>query len=295
MKKRVGQKGLTLTELLVVLAIVGILGLITVPSFVRFYFDSTDRVKLTSRELMQILQVARMYAMTYRVNTAVVYSTEVVPVETNVVMPNGEPGVGTKSTFMAIKSAGLMYEISTKNNEYFYGIKRRLGIPDNINWDSFYVPVEPTRVEWGTSQEFPSAVVMCFYREENFSGGWIPMVYGINEINPYESIGLSSIYVPLMYLEGKPHAEEKYLDLLERNELDNYTKWYAHVFSPSGKLLTGGPVKERYTFALVDVSRREPLLVRRDDGSYVEDLQLIEHKKNILELYRSTGVVKVVR
>lgn len=300
MRRKSRNKGLTLTELLVVLAIVGLLGLITVPSFVRFYLDSTDRVKLTSRELLQILQTARMYAMTYRVNTAVIYSVDVLPVETNVLMPNGEPGVVTKGAFRAIKTAAVMYEISRKNNEYFDGIKRRLGIPDVVPWDSFYVPVGSTRLDLGSSREFPQGVVMCGYGEMNLDGNSIPTIFGINEGDAFSMMGLSMVYVPLLYLEGRPHAEEKYVDLLDRGELNDYTLWYAHIFSPSGKLLQSDAVKERYTFAVVDVTNREPLLVRKRTGvegepSYFEDIRLVEYKKSMIELYRSSGMAKIIR
>ncbi|MCX8064120.1 MAG: prepilin-type N-terminal cleavage/methylation domain-containing protein [Candidatus Hydrogenedentes bacterium] len=294
MQRRSRNKGLTLTELLVVLAIVGLLGLITVPSFVRFYLDSTDRVRLSAKDLMQIIQTARMYAITYRVNTAVVYSLETSSVETNVVSPTGVLDLGIKSNFNAIKTAAVMYEISSKNNELFYGIKKRLGIPESIQWESFFVPVEPTRLEIGSSHEFHSGIMMCRYEEVDFSGKLVPMLYGVSEVNSSNIMGLSLIRVPLLYLEGKTHAEEKYEDLISRDELDNYTLWYAHVFAPSGRLLVNGPVRERYTFALVDVSYKEPLLVQMN-GSYGEDPHLVSHKKVIFELYRSTGVVKVLR
>lgn len=294
MKGSSRNSGLTLTELLVVLAIVGLLGLIAVPSFVRFYLDSTERVRLSARDLMQIIQTARMYAVTYRVNTAVVYSVDTIPIETNIISPTGEPDLGTKSNFMAIKTASIMYEISSRNNEYFYGIKKRLGIPESIQWESFYVPVETTRLEVGSSHELRPGVVMCKYEEVDFGGKLVPMIYGVNEGNSGITMGLSQIRVPLMYLEGKSHAEEKYEDLVSRNELDNYTLWYAHVFAPNGRLLVYGPVRERYTFALVDVSSREPLMTQVG-GNFVEDTRLVSHRKVTLELYRPTGVVRIVK
>jgi len=68
-----GRKGFSLIELLVVLAIISILGAISVP-IVRSF--SRDDMRNGARTVYTMLRAARMYAMSYNVETAVVYELD---------------------------------------------------------------------------------------------------------------------------------------------------------------------------------------------------------------------------
>jgi len=68
---RVG--GFTLVELLVVIAILALMASVAVPTFARMGFFSRNEMQSTARELYALLRAAKIYAATYRVDTAVVY------------------------------------------------------------------------------------------------------------------------------------------------------------------------------------------------------------------------------
>lgn len=67
------RAGLTMAELLVVVAIIGLMAGIAVPTFVRMGYFSQDDSKQTARRLYSMLRAAREFAATHRVNTAVAY------------------------------------------------------------------------------------------------------------------------------------------------------------------------------------------------------------------------------
>jgi hypothetical protein len=65
--------GVTITELLVVLALLGLMAAIAVPTFVKGGFFSKNEPQLAVMELYKFMNSARIYSSTYRVNTAVAY------------------------------------------------------------------------------------------------------------------------------------------------------------------------------------------------------------------------------
>jgi len=65
--------GFTMTELLVVMSIIVILVAAAIPTFARLGVFSRGDMQNTARELYNLLTAARVYASTYRVNTAVAY------------------------------------------------------------------------------------------------------------------------------------------------------------------------------------------------------------------------------
>ncbi len=285
------KQGYTLTELLVVIGIVGMLTLISIPSIFRFYKDATDPVKRTARELAQIMQVAKIYAMTYRVNTAVVYSDVFVPVpmtnvETNQGVITGERHI------RALVSAAVMYEISKKNNEGFNDIRDRLGFPDS--WDSIYVPIE-AKSEYGINRRFEDGVILCNveFRENvlvpNSLTLEIPLLRSVDEGNSTATLGLTKVNVPFLDLEQTAQAPMAYLSTGAKSS------WYAHIFGPDGKLLptSNTIVKERYVLALVDTTNSEPMILPANiQGQIPADSVWVTHKMSLLSLFRVTGRIK---
>lgn len=65
--------GLTLIEMLVVVAIIVIMTAIAVPTFVRTGFTLTGRVNLAAQEYYTLLKAAQVYATSNNIETAVVY------------------------------------------------------------------------------------------------------------------------------------------------------------------------------------------------------------------------------
>ncbi len=286
------KQGYTLTELLVVIGIVGMLTLISIPSIFRFYRDATDPVKRTARDLAQIMQVARIYASTYRVNTAVVYSDVFVPVPvTNV---ETSQGIITGDRHIhALVSASVMYEISRKNNEGFDDIRDRLGFPDS--WDSIYVPIE-SKSEYGLNKRFESGVILCNveFRDNivvpNSLTITVPLLRSIDEGNSTSLLGLTKVNVPFLDLEYTVQASLAYSD-----GSGNKYSWYAHIFKPDGKLVPSSNVfvKERYTLALVDATSSEPVVLPANiQGQVPANAIWVTHNMSLLSLFRVTGRIR---
>lgn len=66
-------RGFTMVELLVVLAVVAILASLAIPTLARLGPGARDEISNTSQTVFSLLKAARIYAATYRVETAVVY------------------------------------------------------------------------------------------------------------------------------------------------------------------------------------------------------------------------------
>lgn len=64
---------MTLVELLIVLAIVAMMAAVAIPTFSRLGFLSGNQVQNCAREMYAVLRATKIYAATYRVNTALAY------------------------------------------------------------------------------------------------------------------------------------------------------------------------------------------------------------------------------
>lgn len=70
---RRGRAGLTLVELLVVLAMIGVLSAVLIPLAVRGGWSSGSKTAFAARDVFTLLKAARVYASTHNVETALVY------------------------------------------------------------------------------------------------------------------------------------------------------------------------------------------------------------------------------
>ncbi|MBL7645330.1 MAG: prepilin-type N-terminal cleavage/methylation domain-containing protein [Candidatus Hydrogenedentes bacterium] len=73
---RESRAGFTLVEVLVVLAIVALVSAIAIPGLAKMGAFSRDEFKRATQEVNSVLRAAQLYATTYNVNTAVVYSMD---------------------------------------------------------------------------------------------------------------------------------------------------------------------------------------------------------------------------
>jgi prepilin-type N-terminal cleavage/methylation domain-containing protein len=120
------RQGLTLTELIVVMAIIAVLAAVAVPSFVRLGFGARDEVNRSASELYSMLRAAKLYAVTYRVNTAVVYNLD--NYQSAATNPANTPGLAAAITdtvtgglARTITGAAIMYQLRDSRQNYLDG------------------------------------------------------------------------------------------------------------------------------------------------------------------------------
>ncbi len=75
--RRHNAHGVSLVELLIVLAMIGILGALSVPTLLRLGLFGGNKAEQAARDLFSALKAARIYANTYNVETAVAYNASV--------------------------------------------------------------------------------------------------------------------------------------------------------------------------------------------------------------------------
>ncbi|HNR35770.1 MAG TPA: prepilin-type N-terminal cleavage/methylation domain-containing protein, partial [Candidatus Hydrogenedentes bacterium] len=112
------RPGMTMIELIVVLAILALMSAIAIPTFARLGYFSRNDLQATARELHSMLKAAKIYAATYRVNTAVAYSL---------------------ATLDSIDAAGLVYKLPAPIVDHAYNESDGTRLSGDV-----YVPINTT-------------------------------------------------------------------------------------------------------------------------------------------------------
>lgn len=76
--QRIGTAGVTLVEMLVVLAVIGVLSAVLVPLAIRGGWGTGSETAFAARDVFTLLKAARVYASTHNVETALVYGGNMV-------------------------------------------------------------------------------------------------------------------------------------------------------------------------------------------------------------------------
>lgn len=256
-----GERGFTLVEMLTVLAIGAVLAAFAIPALANLGLFARDELKGSARDMLALLQAARIYASTYSVNTAVVYSLDnYEALEDNVAnaagLPNPVLDSITGQTLRVAVGAAILYELPSKSAPYKggyvpvpgeEGIFRRLqggmvipleysprlaaDIPDT---DAIYYENNTPRVNRGDAS-LPAMKALGITIVPAYPDGYGPLTPpGANDpdapLSNEQPVNLSGTLSP---------------DLNDFNDPQNIEYLPAHVFNPNGQLV-GNFNKERF-------------------------------------------------
>lgn len=280
-----GRTGFSLVELLVVLAIIGILGAISIPIMRSF---SRDDMRNGARTVYTMLRAARMYAMSYNVETAVVY-------ELDDQFLSGSPMMDSlrNDSVRCIRAAQVMYKLPDEAG------LRPLTLPgvniggrdnETVVWEGTFVPAPISageRIEFAEGYSLllevpapeyhPNQAPMMIYQDDMVGPyppdlsdpNYVYLNYRLNFADPggYSSIPSRDIqtggqflanFHPLLQINGGIEQLGMTPVYAFTGVLMDYTEGevayaqmfvhprMAHVFEPRGNLLTE-QTKERYT------------------------------------------------
>jgi len=313
---------MTLVELIVVLAIVAIITALAVPGVARLGAFSGDEVPRAAREVFQMLRAARIYAATYNVPTAVVYSLDnwTAPqarfgVNNN--QPVNPPIPGNEITLDSItgqpvryiRAAAIMYALPGSEERFLTELGEIVPFDEREEADAF-VPVPGSEGQWKALDE---DVAVLFNDPDSFQPVYqSPLArYSVDAdgINGTPSLGMFMGAPVILDYDRLAELSDPANpgSLLER--LAQFDRFPAHIFGPDGRLrpTAGGQPLERYTF-LVGPRPDQPLEVRLinsnlEDPIFTADngdqLYFVDNQGNLnfravpIEIQRSTGRVKI--
>ncbi len=285
---RIGKVGMTMIELIVVLAIIAIMSAVVVPTFARMGYFSRNDVQASARELFAMLKAAKIYAATYRVNTAIVYS-----------LVSKDDSVTNKSV-EAIDAAALVYKLprSIADHTTFLDEPNCCNAPPQNGPDTHddaFVPINMD--ETG-----------AFFRSTKPDTAVLPDGNGAQPSDLRLSLSTIRIYrVEAAYnasgarqydTDGEPKFNAEIICPISRFD-DNCVGWRtaggypAHIFMASGKLLV--PVQsappqcpERFRMYVGYSPDASPTERYADDATR-------EFRVEAIELSQNTGRVQLVQ
>ena len=263
--------GFTLVELLVVLTIVGLIASLAIPGLRSMGAFARDDLKNGTRDLYTMIRAARNHAVTYRVNTAVVY-----------VLDNYQsPNVNAENTPILSSDQVMLREIRAA--AVFVEAP-----PEPGSTTSVYVPVDG---EWGEFKEFRGNMSILLQDPEDASINYYQSArprFDLTDAAPSNDNSIASLGMVSI------QAEITWVDNNDVVQVGNMF-FPAHVFRSSGRLETSetSDRKERYTIHF-GPSNTAPLEDRMTNP-YPEDNDVIVNRRiaNPIQIFRSTGRVQV--
>ncbi|HEX73499.1 MAG TPA: prepilin-type N-terminal cleavage/methylation domain-containing protein [Candidatus Hydrogenedentes bacterium] len=298
--------GLSLPELVVAITIIAVMAVVAIPTFSRLGVFSRSELRNTARTVHSLLKAARVYAATYRVDTAVVYVmdnwvdppfleyddfTETSPPLIQM-LNDSVSGGGVR----VLRAAAIMYKMPRYPRDFCQ--QPPCARVETTEDERGYVSMgRPESV----FQEFPGRMVIPLVHPITLESVFpldVAYLANKNAGGQLAELGLTPVKV---WLRGGPYNPPRAMikgDIndcgipdSDRIEPDaNQWAWLpAHVFNSAGQLKVDAG-KERYVI-LVAPSPDESPHVRLVDPERERALGNLIHIP--IEIYRATGRVKV--
>lgn len=216
--------GFTLVEMIIVIAIVSLMAAVAIPTLARMGAFTRDDVTKAANEVYRTLQAAKMYAATFRVNTAVYYTFREVD--------DSRDAIGDKATIA--DGVGMARKLSLKEAADLFG-NPELARGD-AEYLSAYAMVGSDAGEW---TKLPENGAIWGALEE-ISNPDIDM-------NDFLLAGQDDVLDGItIYDLSRTDADDRRQPLLVTKAYDG--GFPAHVFKPSGELEAeaGAPVAVIY-------------------------------------------------
>ena len=293
-----GREGLSLVELLVVMAILAILGGLTVPALLTFL--PADDLEGDTRELFTRLKFAQVHAISQHVDTAVVYALD------NYLSPQFDPEnddplrepVNDSITGGAYRVATAYAVVERIKDEDLANFIRSVAspLPGDADNAELYAPLDS---EEGNFTEFDFTVSLLLEdlvtRASLYKSARPRYVtYTENEadpeaiyVNQLDTLGMSNVFVVLGYEE----AEDAFEGELPPGSVTGVSivPFPGHIFKQTGGMYVPYNAPERFTIHVAPKPNIDP--EQRVENASVVTSPLVVRG---IDLYRSTGRVRIV-
>jgi len=253
--------GMSMVEILAVLAIVGLMASMAVPVIWKMGLFSTDRMAGSARELYALLRAAKVYAAQNRLDTALAYNySENIPPIRPAVPKIYDQVFGVErryldETFMVRELSREEKESLGKSGRWFVPLQNRNG--------NFRPMLEQT----------------CAFLDVR---GYINP--GVRE----DPIWFGLVEIDVCDLLGGPLYKDPSGGWVE--------KFYAHVFKPSGEMDSQGRTFEKLRFELNIGLKPDTSPTQRFVNPDVEPFALALGERLVpIELFATTGRVRIAR